>query len=103
MTSDPSVILTSCREHVFLLDGGIQLERQLRCGAQKSLDDCSAFEGISVSGEDALRLAYFPLHGRPLSLLHPDLPGNGDVRLLLSTRLEIDHQSLETPEDTMKD
>lgn len=99
---NPSLILTSFIEYVFLLDGGVQLERQLRCGAQKSLDDRGAFEGISVSGEDALRLADFPLHGRPLALLQSDLPGNGDVRLLFFTGLEIDHQSLETPEDIIK-
>lgn len=55
-----------------------------------------------MGGQVALRLADFPLHGHPLSLLQTDLPGDGDVRLLLFTRLEINHQSLETPEDEMK-
>ncbi len=96
MNCNPLVILTSCREKVFLLDGGVQLERQLRRGAQESLDDRGAFKSIPVSGQNALRLADFPLHLRLLSLLQTELPGNGDIRLLLSTRFEIDHQSLDT-------
>lgn len=99
MNPDPSITLTSWREEVFLLDGGVQLERQLRRRAQKSLDDRDTFEGVPVSSQVALRLADFPLHGHPLPLLQTDLPGDGDVRLFLFTRLEIDHQSLETPED----
>lgn len=93
------MILTSCREDVFLLDGGVQLERQLRRGAQKSLDDRGAFEGIPVRGQDALRLANFPLHLCPRSLLQLDLSGDGDIRLFLFTCLKIDHQSLKTPEE----
>ena len=100
LNPNPSIILTSDREEeVFLLDAGIQLKRQLRGGAQKRLDDCSAFEGIPVSGQDALRLADFPLHGRLLPLLQIDFPGDGDVRLLLFTCFVVDHQGLKTPEE----
>lgn len=56
-----------------------------------------------MSGQRALRLADLPLHGRPLPLLQADLPGDGDVRLLPLTRLEVNHQSLETPEDAMEE
>lgn len=41
----------------------------------------------------------FPLHGFPLSLLQADLSGDGDVRLLLSTCLEINDQGLNAPEE----
>ena len=95
--------LTSHREEVFLLDGGVQLERQLRRGAQKRLDDRGALEGVPVSGQRALRLADLPLHGRPLPLLQADLPGDGDVRLLPLTCLEVNHQSLETPEEAVRE
>lgn len=98
-----SVILTSRRQHVLLLDGGVQLQRELRRGAQKGLDDGGAFEGVPVRGEGALRLAYFPLHRRALALLQADLPGDGDVGLLLLTCLEVDHQGLEAPADTAKE
>lgn len=74
----------------------------MRRGAQKGLDDCGAFEGVSVSGQGALRLSDFPLHGHPLPLLQTELPGDSDVRLLPSTRLEIDNQSLDTPEDVIR-
>ena len=51
-----------------------------------------------MSGQVALRLADLPLHGHPLALLQTDLPGDGDVGLLLLTRLEVDQESLDTPE-----
>jgi len=92
------VLLTSYREDVFLLDGGVQLKRQLRCGAQESLDDRCALEGVPVHGQSALRLADFQLHGRLLPLLEADLSRDGDIRLLLFTCLEIDHQGFTTPE-----
>lgn len=54
MNHDPPVILTSCREHVLLLDSGVQLESELRRGAQESLDDGGTFEGVPVHGQNAL-------------------------------------------------
>lgn len=92
------VILTSVGLGIFFLDGGVELERQLRCGAQERLNDCGAFEGVPVSRQVALRLADLQLHGRLLPFLQTDLPGDGDVRLLPFAGLEIDHQSLQTPE-----
>lgn len=53
------VFLTSRVEHVFLLDGGVQLQGQLRRGAQEGLNDGGAFEGVPVDGQHALRLADF--------------------------------------------
>lgn len=85
-------------DEVLLLDGGVQLQRQLGRGAQKGLDDRRAFEGVPVRGQIALRLSDFPLH-KSLALLQADLPGYGDVRLFPFTRLEIHHQRLDTPED----
>lgn len=89
--------LTSQRHHVFLLDGGVELQRQLRGGAQESLDDCGALEGIPVCGQFAFRLADLPLHGRVLAFLQLDLPGDGDVWFLLLSSFEIHPESLETP------
>lgn len=95
-----SVFLTSDGEHVLLLDGGVQLQRELWRGAQERLDDGGAFEGVPVHGQDALRLANLPLHGRALAPLQADLPGDGHIGLLLLTRLEVDHEGLCAPAGT---
>lgn len=89
--------LTSDGKQVFLLDGGVQLQCELRRGAQESLDDGGAFEGIAVHGQDSLRLADFPLHGRALPFLQADLPGDGHIGLLPFTRPEVDHKGLDAP------
>lgn len=68
----------------------------MRRGAQKSLDDRGALERVPVCGQVPLRLSNFQLH-ESLPFLQTDLPGDGDVRLLAFTRLEIDHQCLKTP------
>lgn len=95
-----SAFLTSDGQQVLLLDGGVQLQRELRRGAQESLDDGRAFEGVPVHGQNALGLPYFPLHGRGLPFLHAELPGDGDIGLLPLTRPEVDHESLDAPADT---
>lgn len=100
LSSTLSVFLTSDGEHVLLLDGGVQLQRELRRGAQERLDDGGAFEGVPVHGQDALRLANLPLHGRALAPLQADLPGDGHIGLLLRARLEVDHEGLCAPADT---
>lgn len=84
-------------KHVLLLDGGVQLQCELRRGAQESLDDGGAFEGVPVHGQDALCLAYFPFHGRSLTLLQADLPGDSHIGLLRLARLEVDHEGLSAP------
>lgn len=92
-----SIFLTSNVKHVLLLDGGVQLQCELRRGAQEGLDDGGAFEGVPVHGQDALRLAYFPLHWRALPFLQADLPGDGHIGLLPLTCLEVDHEGLGAP------
>lgn len=97
-----SVFLTSDVKHVLLLDGGVQLQCELRRGAQKRLDDGGAFKGVPVHGQDALRLANFPLHRRSQALLQADLPGDGHIRLLPLPRLEVDHEGLGAPVGTQR-
>lgn len=95
-----SVSLTSDVRRVLLLDGGVQLQCELRRGAEESLDDGSAFECVPVHGQNALRLANFPLHVRALPFLQADLPGNSHIRLLPLTRLEVNHEGLGAPART---
>lgn len=75
--------LTSGNRDVLLQDADVELEGELRGGAQEGLDDGHALEGVAVRGQPALRVAHLLLHLHLVALPQPPLAGDGDVGLLL--------------------
>lgn len=74
---------TSGGRDILLQDADVELDGELRRGAQEGLDDRHTLEGIAVRGQPPLRVAHLLLHLHLVALSQPPLAGDGDVGLLL--------------------
>lgn len=74
--------LTSCNGDILLQDADVELQGELRGGAQEGLDDGHALEGVAVGGQPAHRVAHLLLQLHFITLAQPPLARDGDVGLL---------------------
>jgi len=89
--------LTSGGRDVLLQDADVELEGELRRGAQEGLDDSHALEGVAVRGQPPLRVSHLLLHLHLVALPQVPLAGDGDVGLLLLPRPAVHDQGLHAP------
>lgn len=92
--------LTSGGGDVLLQDADVELQGELRGGAQEGLDDRHALEGVAVGGQPAHGVAHLLLHLHRIALPQPPLARDGDVGLLLPPRPAVHHQGLHAPAGT---
>lgn len=95
-----ALFLTSPNGHILLQHTDVELQCELRGGAQEGLNDGGSSESGSVSHQLALGLPDFMFHLLGLATpRHLFLPSDGDIWLLHLPRASIDTKGVQTPEE----